>query len=170
MPALVALRRHYPKAHIAWLVEEVAAEMLQRHVALDEVILWPRRQFQKDIKALHWFNAARAFRDVLARVRGRRFDLVLDFQGLLKSALWVFLAKGTRKVGFGPGMDHSEGSHLVLNERIAAVSMEVHALERGMMLLEKLEIPRGPVEYEFPHNHEAAAAVDEFLSMLHFTH
>ncbi|MBI5895908.1 MAG: lipopolysaccharide heptosyltransferase I, partial [Desulfobacterales bacterium] len=35
LPALNALRRYYPKAHIAWLVEEAAANLVSGHPALD---------------------------------------------------------------------------------------------------------------------------------------
>jgi len=164
MPALVALRRHYPQAHISWLVEEAGAELLDGHPALDRLIVWRRRQFQTDFRQLRGFNAGRAFCDVVKQVRDRRYDLVIDFQALLKSAMWVFLADGRRKVGFGRGMQHSEGSYLVLNERIPPVSMEVHALERGLILLEKIGVPRGVLEYRFPHNPQAEHDVKGILT------
>jgi len=69
---------------------------------------------------------------------------------LLKSSLWIFLSRGRRKAGFGPGMEHAEKSHLFLNERIPAVSMEVHALDRGLTLLQALGIPNSPVLYDLP--------------------
>jgi len=164
MPALVALRRHYPQAHISWLVEEAGAELLRGHEALDRVIVWRRRQFQADFKRLRWLSAWRVFGDALTEVRDRRYDMVIDFQALMKSAMWVVLAKGERKVGFGRGMQHAEGSYLVLNERIPPVSMEVHALERGLILLEKIGVPRGELDYRFPHDAEAESEVEEFLT------
>lgn len=164
MPALAALRRHWPDAHISWLVEEAGAELLRGHGALDRVIVWQRRQFQTDLKGLHWTRAGRAFGAVLKQVRDRRYDLVIDFQALLKSAMWVFLAKGRRKIGFGRGMQHSEGSYLVLNERIPPVSMEVHALERGLVLLENIGVPPGEVDYQFPHDPLAEHDVEGFLT------
>ena len=157
-PALMALRRHYPQAHISWLVEESGAELLRGHAALDRLILWRRRQVQEDCKRFRWMNAAGAFFEVLRQVRDRRYDLVIDFQALLKSALWVFLTHGVRKVGFGRGMQHAEGSYLVLNERIPAVSMEVHALDRGLTLLEGIGVPRGEVEYGLTTSYGSTAA------------
>jgi 3-deoxy-D-manno-octulosonic-acid transferase/heptosyltransferase-1 len=105
-----------------------------------------------------------AFRSVLGQLRARRYDLVIDFQALMKSALWVFLAKGRRKVGFGRGMDHAEGSYLVLNERIPPVSMEVHALDRGLILLEGIGVPCGEIDYQFPRNLQAESETDGFLA------
>jgi heptosyltransferase-1 len=164
MPALVALRRQYPQAHISWLVEEAGAELLRGHAALDRVVLWKRRQVSRDLKTIRWIRASRECCSVLRQVRDRDYDLVIDFQALMKSGVWVFLAKGRRKVGFGRGMEHSEGSWLFLNERLPPVSMEVHALERGLILLEQLGVPRGEVQYRFPHDAQAEDKVNAFLS------
>jgi 3-deoxy-D-manno-octulosonic-acid transferase/heptosyltransferase-1 len=164
MPALVALRRHYPQAHISWLVEEAGAELLQGHTALDRLIIWRRGEFQSDCRRLRWARAARTLGSVLGQVRDRRYDLVIDFQALMKSGMWVFAARGKRKVGFGPGMEHSEGSYVFLNERVPALSMEVHALDRGLALLEQIGVPRASIEYQVPHDAEADAAVASFLS------
>lgn len=164
LPALVSFRRSYPDAHISWLVEEAGAELLQGHEAVDRVVVWRRRQFQNDFKHFHWGRAAGLFGAVLKQVRDRRYDMVIDFQALMKSAMWVFLSKGKRKVGFGRGMEHSEGSYLVLNERIPPVSMEVHALDRGLIMLERIGVPHETVSYQFPHDARAAAEVDDFLA------
>jgi 3-deoxy-D-manno-octulosonic-acid transferase/heptosyltransferase-1 len=163
MPALVALRRHYPQAHISWLVEEAGAELLQGHPALDRVVPWKRREVSRDFKALRWIRAGQGLGSVLRQMGDRDYDLIIDFQALLKSGIWVLLAKGKRKVGFGRGMEHSEGSYLFLNERVPPVSMEVHALDRGLILLEKIGVPRGEIAYQFPHDTQAEAEVDRFL-------
>ena len=164
LPALVALRRQYPQAYISWLVEEAGAELLQGHEALDRVIVWRRRQFQRDFRRFHWIRAVGEFGSVLKQVRDRHYDWVIDFQALMKSALWVLLARGQRKIGFGRGMEHSEGSYLVLTERVPPVSMEVHALERGLILIEQIGVPRGQAEYELPHHPQAEVDVEAFLA------
>ena len=41
-----------------------------------------------------------ALRRLVRQLRARPFDLVVDVQGLLKSAVWVALARGPRKVGY----------------------------------------------------------------------
>jgi heptosyltransferase I len=37
---------------------------------------------------------------VARRLRAEPFEVVIDLQGLLKSALWVALARSTRKLGY----------------------------------------------------------------------
>lgn len=161
-PALTALRRHCPDARIDWLVEETAAELLQGHAALSRSLVWRRKEFIRLLKTARLASAARLLLRLVLELRDTRYDLVIDFQALLKSSVWVFLAKGGRKVGFGPGMEHSEKSHLFLNERIPAVSMEVHALDRGLILLKALGVPDMQVLYDLPIGDEESA--QQFLA------
>ena len=164
LPALTTLRRHYPDAQIDWLVESAAADLIQGHTAVNRVLIWRRREFVKLSKAGKLPSAGKLFSSLLLQLRDTRYDLILDFQALLKSSLWVFLAKGRRKAGFGPGMEHSEKSHLFLNERIPAVSMEVHALDRGLTLLKALGLPDMTVRYDLPIAAEEEEAAQQLLA------
>lgn len=164
LPALTALRRHYPDARIDWLVESAAADLVQGHAALNRVLIWRRREFVGLLKAGRLGAAARLFSDLLLQLRDTRYDLILDFQALLKSSLWIFLARGRRKTGFGPGMEHSEKSHLFLNERIPAVSMEIHALDRGLSLLHSLGVPTSQVLYDLPVGKQDEEEAKELLA------
>lgn len=164
LPALWSLRAHYPDAYIAWLVEEAAADLLTGHPALNRVLVAGRKTWLADLRAGHLLRALREFVQFVGLLRDTRYDLVIDFQGLLKSALWVFLAKGVRKVGFGRGMEHAEHSYLVLNEPVPAVDMEQHAIDRSLLLLKGIGIPAAGIRYELPLSaeHESEAA-----SLLH---
>ena len=164
LPALTALRRHFPDAQIDWLVESAASDLVQGHAALNRVLIWRRREFVRLLKTGRLPSAVRLFLRLLLQLRDTRYDLILDFQALLKSSLWIFLARGRRKVGFGPGMEHSEKSHLFLNERIPAVSMEMHALDRGLTLLRALGIPDRQVLYDLPIGKEDAEAARRLLA------
>src|SRR5438552_17494093 len=85
LPILNLLRRRWPNARISWLVTPACAGLLEGHPQLDEVILFDRRRFGHA-----WRNPAamialwRFARDL----RRRRFDLVIDLQGLLRSG-WL---------------------------------------------------------------------------------
>ncbi|MCP4747097.1 MAG: glycosyltransferase family 9 protein [Desulfobacteraceae bacterium] len=163
LPALNALRRHYPQAHITWLVEEAAAGFIQGHHALNRVLISKRKKWIKGLaspqRRTHW----QAIRRFLRQLRDTRYDLIIDFQFSLKGALWIALAHGRRKIGFGPGMQHQEHSHLVLNERIPSISMQIHALDRGLRLLEGIGIPKGPVEYAVPISNDDRNKVNKML-------
>jgi 3-deoxy-D-manno-octulosonic-acid transferase/heptosyltransferase-1 len=165
LPALTSLRRQYPDAQIDWLVEDAAADLVQGHAALSRALVWRRREFVKLLKAGRLSSAARLFLSLLLEVRDTRYDLILDFQALLKSSLWIFLARGRRKAGFGQGMEHSEKSPLFLNVRVPAVSMEVHALDRELMLLQALGIPGSQAFYDLPVDEKDEEAAQRLLAL-----
>ena len=170
LPALLSLRNCYPDAHIAWLVEEAAADLILNHPALNRVLVARRKAWLADLQAGRVLRALREFVKFVRILRDTRYDLVIDFQGLLKSAIWVFLTKGSRKAGFGRGMEHAELSYVVLNERVPAVDMNQHALERELLLLKGIGVPATGVRYDLfvspEHESEAiallrASGVDE---------
>lgn len=154
LPALNALRRYYPEARITWVVEEAAASLVRGHEALDRVIVSRRKHWIKYFKTAPGAVIAEA-RSFVRELRDTEYDVVLDFQGLLKSALLVALARGKRKIGFGRGMQHQEASYLFYNEPVPAVDMDVHALSRYIRMLAPLGVPENvPIDYHIPVSDE----------------
>jgi len=97
LPAVSDIARHYPDVRIDWLVEETFAEIPGWHPAVTEVIPVAQRRWRK----AWWERTVRAERAALAaRLRDGAYDIVLDAQGLLKSA---WLARQTR--GLKHGLD-----------------------------------------------------------------
>ena len=86
LPALIALRRHYPNAYISWLVEETAKDIITGHPALDCVLVWPRKQFTSLLRSGSWISAVKLLYQFIRQLRDTPYDLVFDFQALIKSA------------------------------------------------------------------------------------
>lgn len=136
LPTLEALREAFPTAEITWLVEEAAAPLLQYHPALDTLLI-SRRQA--------WLRAARTWRQwpvvwsevrqLLMELRRRPFTAVVDLQGLGKSALWTWLARSPRKLGFAGTREYS---YLALNERLPPYDPDEHAVRRYLRLAQHL--------------------------------
>ncbi len=87
LPALHSLRLHYGDAHITWLVEPKAAEILRGQPDLNEVLLFPREdlvQAWRDHRVPGFLGKLSSF---VSDLRRRRFDLVVDFHSILKSGL-----------------------------------------------------------------------------------
>jgi heptosyltransferase I len=150
LPALHALRMHFPEAQITWLVEEAAAELLHGHPALDRVLIFKRKRWLAGLYSRSWkehYNAIIAF---IRELRDTQYDLVIAFQSLFKSGLLISLARGQRKIGFNRGMEHAEYSYLFFNERIPPVDMNQHAIQRNLMLLEAIGIPIPEITYQLP--------------------
>lgn len=164
LPALNALRRKYPEARIDWLVEEAAVDLLIGHKALDTVLVSRRKAWIRDLRQGRVLAAWRGFADFVKRVRGTEYDLLLDFQGLLKSGIFVGLARAKRKVGFGRGMEHAEGSYIFLNEPIPPVNMNQHAAIRELLLLKAIGIESGEVVFALPVGEEQRERIAQLLA------
>lgn len=163
LPALNAIRKHYPKAHITWLVETDAADLLIGHPALNRVLISRRKQWVKGLLSRSWLKQLREIKGFIKALRDTRYDIIFDFQALIKSGILIWICRGDRKVGFDRGMEHSEQSHLFLNERILPVDMEHHALLRQMMLIRAVGIAAREITYNLPIGTKDRAQADHLL-------
>jgi ADP-heptose:LPS heptosyltransferase len=94
LPVLTALRRRFPTAYLAWIVNRIYADLLTEHPDLDEVLAFDRGA------ARHGPLAAATATFALAReMRRRRFDLVVDLQGLFRSGALAAASGAPRRVG-----------------------------------------------------------------------
>ena len=93
LPAISDIHRHVPDAQIDWVVEENFAEIPAWHPAVHEVIVISHRRWRKNWLSRASFAERRAF---ARNLRKRDYDIVLDMQGLMKSAWVVRQAKGRR--------------------------------------------------------------------------
>ena len=150
LPALNAIRNHFPKAHITWLVEEAASDIILGHKALDRVLLSKRKKWVKQLFSLSFCQGLKKIYRFIKELRKTKYDIIIDFHGLFKSGIMLALAKGEKKIGFDKGMEHAEYSHIFYNYRIPAVSMEIHALKRGLILIESLGIFCDKIKYNLP--------------------
>ncbi len=165
LPALNALRRHYPGARITWLSEAAAAPLIEGHEALDRLLVSRRKEWLRGLR--RGPDRRKHLREMacfVRELRSVRYDLIIDFQQLFKSGILAGLARGKRKAGFGPGMQHMEQSYRVLTETVPAVSMEHHALLRYLMLLEKIGVPVREVTYRLPVTDRERQAVSGLLA------
>ncbi|HWT71987.1 MAG TPA: glycosyltransferase family 9 protein [Oxalicibacterium sp.] len=135
-PIAAALKRTYPRAHVAWLVEPGIDALLRPDPHIDERILWPKAEWKtlwRDGRRLEFFRRVRAFR---AQLRAQRFDVVLDLQGLLKSGLLAWLTGAPRRIGLGS----REGSRWLMTEvvprggDVARISSEYRYLAQQLGL------------------------------------
>ena len=87
-------------------MEAAYAPLLDGHPALDEVWAAPRLRPGEDLRGANPGLLA----GLVRRLRPSHFDLVIDLQGLLKSAVWVALARSPRKVGYDRTREGATGS------------------------------------------------------------
>ena len=129
LPVASDIARHYPDAQIDWVVEESFAALPRLHPAVRNVIpVAVRRWRGKLLSATVWREIA-AFRSTLT---AQHYDIALDTQGLLKSALISRCAQTTR-CGLAWDSAREPLASLFYNCRFS-VAMNLHAVERNRQL------------------------------------
>jgi len=160
LPALNALREHFPDAHITWLVEEAASDIVKSHQALDRVLISKRQQWIKGLLGAQCLqNIEEAIRFV-RELRDTIYDLVIDFQGLMKSAAMVGLCRAKKKIGYGMTR---EFSYIVLNDRMPPFDMDKHAVFRYLNLVKYLGVKAHDVKFDIPLGEQEGSRI---MSML----
>ncbi|MEO6808780.1 MAG: glycosyltransferase family 9 protein [Isosphaeraceae bacterium] len=127
LPVLSALRRQWPDARMAWVVNTGLRSLLDGHPDLDEVIPFDRAGFRLSPGGLAKFGR------FLADLRRRRFDVTIDLQGLLRSG--IMTAATGAKVRIGQPFAR-EGADQFYNHRLPPVSAEMHAVDRLLKVAE----------------------------------
>jgi lipopolysaccharide heptosyltransferase I len=149
LPALAVIRRRLPDAEIGWAVEERSAEILRGNPMIDRLI-------EVDTRSLREMQSAEKFfaelRGQLAGLRQFRFDIALDLQGLLKSAMIAKLSGARRRIGFG-GRALREPASRVFLTRAVRVPGGIHVIKKNLTLVSRaLHIPVSDDDLEFPIN------------------
>jgi heptosyltransferase-1 len=129
-PAISDLRRHFPGAEIHWLVEPAFAEAVSWHSAINNVITVPLRSHKKI-----WWKIPALLSKLRRRLQAENYDIVLDAQGLLKSAL---LSRFAGVAVFGFDVDSARESLAVrLYDKTANVPDGLHIIEKNRQLVAK---------------------------------
>ncbi len=168
LPAVTDAARALPQARFDWLIEETYAEIPAWHPAVDSVIpvamrRW-RRGFLTPSHTAEWRHALRT-------LRTRRYDGIIDAQGLLKSAVLAACARGQRH-GFGFRSAREPLAALFYRHRhtISRTSHAVTRLRSLFALALGYALPDGEIDYGISRAlipfHRADAA---YLVFLHGT-
>ena len=150
LTALATVRRALPRAEIAWVVERRAAEILRDNPLLDRLI-------EIDTKALRRWRPLSgetllATRQQLHRLRASAFDVSLDFQGLLKSAIIARLARAPRVYGFARPSLREPASRFLLT-RTVNVPLDTNVIRKNLALAAGalgIGVPADGDDFEFP--------------------
>ncbi len=163
LPSLAALRKLYPEAHITWVVEEAAAGLLKNHPLLDAVLISRRKSWIKSLRKGEFSLPLREVRAFLQELRQHSYDLVIDFHGLLKSAVIVLLSGSQRKLGYD---SLQELSGLFYNEKIPE-DMNKHAVDRYLDFPRYLGAKIAKAQFILPSDNAAQAKVQSLLAKHH---
>lgn len=119
LPGVALLKQGFPSAKIGWVVEPKWAPLIAGNGLVDRVVLFHRRQPGT------WIRTRKELREL-------RYDLAVDFQGLIKSALVAHFAAPERIFGFGPGRVREAPAGWFYSTRVETST--VHVVDQAIEL------------------------------------
>ena len=163
LPILPLLKDSLPEVEISWLVEKRHQSLLLHHPFIDKLITMDTLRWRK--KPLSPSTYGELFASV-RELRRRRFDLAIDFQGLIKSGLLAFISGAPLRLGFGKEELREPWSAIFLNRRRRSAANEIHIIDKNLGLLKPLGIDSHQVEFPLVFSEEADRYVTDGLSAL----
>ncbi|MBL8879794.1 MAG: lipopolysaccharide heptosyltransferase I [Phycisphaerales bacterium] len=141
LPVLAAIRRAWPAAHVAWLVANAFAPLLDNHPMIDEVIRFDRSRYGRMLRSP---TAFAGFWRFVGEIRRRQFDLVIDLQGLVRTGFFSIASGASRRVGFRHAR---ELAWLLYSQRIRAPRDARHAVDQNMAVAAALGLDAARIEF-----------------------
>jgi heptosyltransferase-1 len=166
MPAVTDARARFPNARLTWVVDELYAPLARLHPAVDEIVPIAVRRWRKRLFELPTWTEVR---EATSKVRARRYDAVIDTQGLVRTALMTKLINGT---SHGYDADSiREPFAARFYENTHRVSWDLHVIARNRTLtgLALGYAPNGAPDYGFDLNHFATQTGEPYAIIFHAT-
>ncbi len=158
LPFAGALRQRFPKARISWLVHPQFGAFIPGPPIIDEVLYFDKAAFNKmDFKG-KW----RTLKNLRHTLREKHFDLVIDMQGLFKSAVMSLLTGSATRIGYG---EMREGSGLV-SKAIIGPHIKDHVIERYLDVARFLGADVKEVAFPMPSLQLETETVEKKLAAL----
>lgn len=134
LPVLSSLRGRFPNARLAWLVNKSFAPLLECTEGLDAVVPFDRKGMGRWFCKTADFRVLREFRQTL---QAGQFDLVLDLQGLLRSAIFAKMTGCPRRIGL---KEAREFASLFYTHQVARPADSVHILDYYFAVLREIGV------------------------------
>ena len=157
LPALTALRKSFPDAKISWLIRPDFAALLENHPHLTEIIHFDRKFLGKA-----WFHpgASGSLVSLIRRLRRAKFDAVIDFQGLFRTASLAWLSGCKKRYGMSKAR---ELAPFFYTHKITQTQDCIHMVDYYLKIIKTAGASQLDVEFVLPHHPEAADSVGRLL-------
>lgn len=142
LPFVAVLRDRFPQARITWLVHPQFAGFIPDPPVVDEVLYFDKKKFNR----AGWGEKWRMLKEIRATLHRRHFDLVIDLQGLAKSALMAALSGCPNRIGWA---EMREGSGLV-SRPVRGAHGQDHVIERYLDVARYLGCHIGDIRFPLP--------------------
>lgn len=150
LPAVAAVRKQFPSARITWMVNPEWAPLLEGNPDINDTLIFPRADFRGPLGTVRFLR----WRKKLPRKLHP--DLIIDFQGLLRTGLVAHAFRGVPAYGLS---DAREGARFFQTTTVR-VDGRMHSVERYLALAAAVGAAQdGPPEFHLPGGIPPATAL-----------
>lgn len=147
LPALATVRAALPDAEISWVAEKRSAEILRGNKLIDNLIEVDTRSLRSGKIA---GDVIPGLSKQVSQLRKFKFDIAIDFQGLLKSAMIGKLSGAKKRYGFSRRNLREPASRVLLTDAVK-VPKDLHVVRKNLSLVENaLQINVPDDDFTFP--------------------
>ena len=129
LPALTDAALHIPNIRFDWVVEDAFQDVPRWHTHVDQVILMSLRKWRKE----GFYQHLPHIKSFIHALRQEHYDLIIDAQGLFKSAAFCWMAKRQHIAGYDFASAKESWVSLFYSKK-ARVPFEQHAVTRNRQL------------------------------------
>ncbi|MFQ5461251.1 MAG: lipopolysaccharide heptosyltransferase II [Phycisphaerae bacterium] len=146
LPVLHGLRRRFENAQIDWLIGKPFVPLLAGHPEISELIPFDRKRFGRVGRS---WSATKEFTRFLRSLRQRRYDLIVDIQGLFRSGFMARATGAAVRIGF---RDAREGAWIFYNRHLTPATKDMHAVTRNWLAAAPLGFADAPIRFDLGEN------------------
>ena len=155
LPFAAALRQRFPKAKITWLVHPQFAGFVPDPPVIDEIIYFDKVKFNK----MNLLAKLAYFQEMRRLLHSKKFDLVIDMQGLFKSAVLAAISGCSDRIGY---CEMREGSGLI-SKAVCGRHSKEHVIERYLDVARYLGASAEQIVFPLPDLSKETVSVQEKL-------
>ena len=155
LPAVHVVRENFPAAKITFLTSRENTALLEGFREVDDVIMLDRAALSRP----NPLRIAGEFLGLLRRLRARKFDLAVDFQGYGETA-WLARITGAAQRWSGVHNNYRRWAYTVAGPRVE----KMHPTAGYLQLLKDCGLKIGPVQNQFLLPSAALAAAQQFFA------
>lgn len=154
LPLVQRLRASFPDAHITFVVIPAAANVLENHPAINEILIYDKHRRNAGVSGILKLGK---------RLRKSQYDVAIIPHRSLRSAIIGWLSKTPRRIGF------STSAAARLFTDVVGYDKSLHEIDRNLSLLNPLGLAYSSEELPtlYPSKNDAEV-VDAFLKNQRF--
>ncbi|MBN1788297.1 MAG: hypothetical protein JW806_07875 [Sedimentisphaerales bacterium] len=158
MPTVCALACSFPNAQIDWFVRPEYAPLVENHKCIHKTIIFERRKLGK------WWCKSAAFAELkklVKQLKKEKYDIVFDFQGRFRSALFARLTGCKKRIGTRPTQ---ELTGIFYTDRITQSAQSIHLVDQFLDMACAAGAQKGQIEFGLRPKQQPADQIQKMLA------